>query len=257
VTKASFLVDGFNDFVDSSVISIADLNSWFFDYLFSGDCCIMKYAFTLVALLLISEQCYSQPKFETSIALGLGASVEKKFSYSDKKDQARIVGSIAQYFNINLKFSFGVELIASTKFLSYYIHGDSGPAEGFDPQTNTRILNYNNLNASSYLLKAKYYIGSGTILRPFVGTGIGASKYVYKNVVAEKDPAKVSLVYAIELGISWNRATVSCKSILGGQTPSFSGFDKFNNSNVLLTGIRSHQIYFSFAYNIFQFPRNR
>jgi hypothetical protein len=217
----------------------------------------MKYAFTLVALLLISEQCYSQPKFETSIALGLGASVEKKFSYSDKRDQARIAGSIAQYFNINPKFSVGVELIASTKFLSYYINGDSGPAEGFDPQTNTRILNYNNLNASSYLLKAKYYIGSGTILRPFVGTGIGASKYVYRNVVAEEDAAKVSLVYAIELGISWNRATVSCKSILGGQTPSFSGFDKFSNSNVLLTGIRSHQIYFSFAYTVFQFPRTR
>jgi hypothetical protein len=207
--------------------------------------------------VVVSTPAYSQSKFETSIALGLGASVEKKFSYSDKRDQARIVGSIAQYFNINPKFSVGIELIASTKFLSYYINGDSGPAEGYDLQTNTRILNYNNLNASSYLLKAKYFIGSGTTLRPYVGAGMGANKYVYRNVVAEEDAEKVSLVYAIDLGISWNRATVSCKFILGGQTPSFAGFDKFSNSNVLLTSIRSHQIYFSFAYNIFQFPHRK
>jgi hypothetical protein len=207
--------------------------------------------------VVVSTPAYSQSKFETGIALGLGASIEKKFSYSDKRDQTRIMGSISEQFNINRKFSVGVELITSSNFLGYFIHGDSGPAEGFDPQTNTRILNYNNLNASSYLLKAKYFIGSGTTLRPFVGAGMGASKYVYRNVVAEEDAAKVSLVYAIELGISWNRGTVSCKSILGGQTPSFSGFDSFRNSNVLLTSIRSHQLYFSFAYTMFQFPRNR
>ncbi len=217
----------------------------------------MKYGFVFVALLFVTERGYAQPKFETSIALGFGASIEKKFVYSDKRDQARIMGSIAQYFNVNRKFSLGVELIASSNFLRYYIHGDSGPAQGYDPITNTRILNYNNLNASSYLLNAKYFIGSGTTLRPFVGAGMGASRYVYRAVTGTEDAAKVSLVYAIEVGVSWNRFTFSCKSILGGNTPSFAGFDNFSNSNVLLTSIRSGQVYFSMAYTVFRFPHRK
>ncbi len=163
----------------------------------------------LIVFLLLSGTGFAQ-KFSTYIGLGLGGNFEQRFPDCPKKDNGRIAGYIGQYYAINDNFSIGIQALFSGRFLSS-IGGDGGPCTYYIDSTNTNVLSYNNLNASSYLVRGRYLFTTEKKLVPYVDLGLGITNYFTGFVTAEESRVnQVGFAISPEIGFQLSRFNFAC-----------------------------------------------
>lgn len=207
---------------------------------------------TLIFLLLLNSTSFAQ-KFSTYIGLGLGGNFEQRFPDCPKKDRGRIAGYIGQYYAINDNFSIGLQAIFSGRFLSS-VGGDGGPCSYYIDSSNTNVLSYNNLNASSYLVRGRYLFTTENKCKPYVDLGIGITNYFTGSVTVDQSRVReTSFAISPEIGVQLSRFNFACVMVFGGKTPAFEGFDSFSNMNVSLSSIKSQQLYVMVGYRLFKF----
>ena len=198
----------------------------------------------------ISILSFSQKKFTTRIGLGIGSVHEEKFPGCEKRERNRISLSISQYMSLGSKYSIGIEAMTSGDIW----YGNRAECDVRDVAANTTTYNYNNSKADNFFIRTRYTFDSEKKLRPFVSIGVGVIDYFYNNVTADEGRVdKLKFGVSPELGVTVSDFDISLKMILGGETPSYSGFDSHSNSNVSLSSIESQQLYINVAYPIFRF----
>lgn len=202
--------------------------------------------------VVVSTTSFCQKKFTTKLGISLGGNIQKDFPYYQQPDGARIAISLSQYFNVSEHLSIGLEGLTSGVFFSYFLLGDGGPSNFYDPQTNTTILSHKYFNASNLSFIGRYTFNPQGNVKPFVSMGAGVVSYYAYPVPPQK---VVSSRFSIrpEMGLSIRRFEVSCKFIFGGITPSFSGFDSNGSTNVILESVSSQQFLVTYSYNLFIF----
>lgn len=201
--------------------------------------------FCIVAFSLsLQQNCYSQKRFSTYLGVGLGGHFEKQFPYSTQKSNGRLSIAITQYAKLAEKFSIGLSAMASGRMSA--LLGGAPPWDYYDPASNTVLINYNNLNAATYLIKAKYNWFSKAGILIYSDLGIGISKYTYLHA------SRSTLSIAPELGVNFYAFQLAAIFIWGGQTPSFTANSSLPNSTVL-TSIQSNRMYLTISYRLFDF----
>jgi hypothetical protein len=213
----------------------------------------MKIKFWFILFIAYSNITYAQKPFSTYVDLGVGSNFEKSFPNCNKKDVGRITISASQYFDISKNYAIGVEAVASSRFLSFIRFGDGGPCREYDAITNTKIENFNNLNASSILLRGRYALETKKSVKPFMSLGIGLTTYAFNSITYEHRVAKSHAAISPQIGVMINGFSLSCKMIFGGVTPSFEGYDSFSQKNVSLSSIKSQQLYITAGFRLFRF----
>lgn len=119
-------------------------------------------------------------------------------------------------------FTLGVELSTGGAF----IPGDNSEFEG-----TTEVLDPNNTNWSSAMMKGRYYFTTGP--SPiYAGAGLGINSYWnYVHTVESKTATRLNLAVAPEIGIDIRkRVNVSLRYLIGGSTESFEGTRTRNTS---------------------------
>lgn len=184
--------------------------------------------------------------------MGLGGNYEERFSYCDRKDRGRINAYITQYYQIHTSYSIGIEAQTSGRIFS--IIGGSPVCDGYNDASNTRYLNQNNLNASSFFIRNRYIFARQEELRLYVDLGLGINTFFTNNPTAGISRlGKSTLALSPEVGLQLSRFQLSCKFILGGKTPGFNGFVAAQNENVVMKSIPVQQLYLSLGFNLFRF----
>lgn len=208
----------------------------------------------LLFLILICPESTAQ-KFVAKIGLGLGGKFETRFPActSNKGNKGRIMATISQFYLPSETYHIGLQAITSGRLFSI-IGGAAGTCESYDATTNTRTLNYNNLNAASFLLRNRLLFGKGRKLNYYGDIGLGVTTYSYGSITADKGTVrKTSFAISPGVGLYFNRFEVSCLAILGGKTPNYTGYDSFSANNVSLSSISSQQLYVTLQYSLLRF----
>jgi len=204
-----------------------------------------------ILLLLISTTCFSQKKFTTHVGLGMGGVLENKNEIPNctSKTSIRAIAFISQYYKVNDKISIGLQALTSGDLIG------TGKCEQYNATTNTRTVSSNSMTANSILLRGRYFLSHGTIIKPYFDIGVGTTSYTYGSITAEQGSiSKTSLAFSTEIGLEIaDKLNIAYVGIFGGKTPSFTGFDSFSNENKVLQSIRSQQMYLTVGYRLFQF----
>ena len=198
----------------------------------------------IAATLLISQNGRSQDRFPTYVGVGLGGHFEQQFPHADQKSNGRLAIHLSQYVQVAPKFSIGLSAMASGRMSA--LLGGAPPLDYYDQASNTVVINYNNLNAATYLIKNKYEWVRKDELVIYADVGVGISKYRYAHA------AQSAFSLAPEVGLSMDSFQLAATFIWGGQTPSFTAVSGVPNSTTL-TSIRSDRLYITLSYRIFKF----
>lgn len=201
----------------------------------------------------VSVQVFAQ-RFTTSIGVGLGSKVEKKFhDCNDVNGKGRAMAHITQFYSLNKSYQIGIQGITSGR-LSALVGASSGPCHMYEASSNTKTLSNNNLNAGSLLLRNRFLFSPERKQSFYFDLGIGMTTYYYGAITADKGTVKkTSFALSPQAGMMLRRFDISAMMILGGRTPAFQGFDTFSNTNVSLGSIRSQQFYVTFSYAVLRF----
>ncbi len=192
---------------------------------------------------LVALQVHAQDIFSTNIGLGLGRHFEHPFPYNKLVNNGRIAISISQYARLTSKYSIGISAMASGRLSAFL--GGSPPGDFYDPISNTIIINYNNLNAATYLIKNKidWIKKSEFVFYSELGAGVSRYQYVHAH--------RSSFAIAPEIGFTKDAFQFSTSFIWGGETPTFTA-PSIANSTILYS-IRSNRLYFAISYRLFNF----
>ena len=209
----------------------------------------------LCTIILTATICFAQ-KFSTLISLGLGGNIEHAFPYYEKKDRGRITLSVAEYLELNNKYTIGIEGNISGRLFSFL--GGTNFSFYEDISTNTIWLNYNNMPASTLLIKSQYFVHTQNKFTPFIGFGLGINTCSYRinrNNISKL--SQTSFVFNPEAGFDISRVRVECQAIIGGRTPEYDGLDADTNQRVALTSISSTQFCLKVGYRLFGNHKNK
>ncbi len=171
----------------------------------------------LVCLLLISLCSVNAQNvyLEGGVALG-------SVPNADDNSRGKAMLYVAGYRTFSDHFALGLELSTGGDF----IPGDNSTFEG-----NTEILNPDDTNWSSAMVKGRYYFTTGPSPL-YAGAGLGINSYWnYVHTVESKTVSKINLAVAPEIGIDIRkRLNVSMRYLIGGSTDSFEGI-RTQNAN--------------------------
>lgn len=151
---------------------------------------------------------------------------------------------VSAYRILSEHFTLGLELSTGGDF----IPGDNSSFEG-----TTEILNPDDTNWSSAMLKGRYYFTTGP--SPiYTGLGLGINSYwSYVHTVETKIASRINLAVAPEIGIDIRkRLNVSLRYLAGGKTDSFEGvrIQRTSGDRVSLQSERVGIILFSMGYRL-------
>ena len=207
----------------------------------------------LLCLCFLSLPVFSQ-RFTTTIGVGLGSKLEKKFpDCSDASSKGRVMAQISQYYSLSKRYQIGLQGITSGR-LSGMLGVGSGPCERYEASSNIKTLSNNNLNAGAVLLRNRLLFSPERRRTFYFDLGIGMTTYYYGAITADKGTVrKSSFAVSPQAGMMLKRFDIAAMMIFGGRTPAFEGFDTFSNTNVALSSIRSQQFYVTFSYAVFRF----
>jgi hypothetical protein len=195
----------------------------------------------LFCLLITAQNARAQNVFSTYFGFGLGRHFEQTFPYFDEKSNGRIALLVNPSFRLSPRISVGVSVMASGRLSA--IGGAPAPSNYYDPITNTQIINFNNQNAVTYLIKTKYTWFKKRDFTIYSDLGVGVSRYRYVHAVQ----STVSI--APEIGFSKGSFQFAVFFIGGGKTPAFTANSVFPDATVL-SSIKSNRLYVTVSYRL-------
>jgi hypothetical protein len=188
---------------------------------------------------------FSQSRFSTFIGIGMGAHFEERFPYAEKTSNGRVSLFITPYYQLSSMYSIGLTAMASGR-ISSLLGGSPPPGDYYDPLTNTMIVNFNNLNTSTFLVKNRLQQTLTNRIGIFGDLGIGITTYSYTS------HTRSSFAIAPELGFTVGQFQISATLVTGGQTPVFTEFSNFSNMTITMSSIESTRLYLAVSYKIAQ-----
>jgi hypothetical protein len=208
----------------------------------------MKSIFLLL-LCGISLGAFSQ-RLSAYGSLGFGSSIEKNIAGCDEQNRTRYIGGFGMYYRINGRISIGAEALGSGP-LKIFNHGSCNVT---DPSNNSLILSPSNLKAGTMIFRGRMLLLSYKEMEPFIGMGVGLNTYYYSDPVKDAgNIKKAAIVISPEFGIDIYKFQFSCKVIVGGKTPGYSGTDpEQQNRPVSLESIKAQQVYLTIGYQLFR-----
>jgi hypothetical protein len=188
---------------------------------------------------------FSQSRFSTFIGIGMGAHFEERFPYAEKTSNGRVAMFITPYYRFSSVYSIGLSAMASGR-ISSLLGGAPPPGDYYDPLTNTMIVNFNNLNTSTFLVKNRLQQTLTKRIGLYVDLGIGITTYSYTG------HTRTSLAIVPELGFTIGQFQISAALVTGGRTPVFTEFSNFSNMTITMNSIESTRLYLGVSYKIIQ-----
>lgn len=188
---------------------------------------------------------FSQNRFFTFVGIGMGAHFEERFHYADKTSNGRVSMFIIPYYRFSPMYSIGLSAMASGR-ISSLLGGASPPVDYYDPLTNTMIVNFNNLNTSTFLVKNRLQQTRTNRIGIYGDLGIGITTYSYAG------HTRTSLAIVPELGFTIGQFQISASLVTGGRTLVFTEFSNFSNMTITMSSIESTRLYLTVSYKIVQ-----